>query len=143
MVLPVNKTLAAINRLMRGAVNQQIQHLNIRAAQSDLLLYISDHPDLLQKDIARATCMDASLLARDLRTLSQRGWVLRTPDLDDQRARRVRLTPEGVAVAAQLKDLAQGWWRTFAASHPEVDLETFAALANDVFQALREGDRYA
>ncbi|WP_179394784.1 hypothetical protein [Lacticaseibacillus absianus] len=60
---PLNKTLAGIYRLTKGAINQQLAHLDIRATQSDLRLYSGEYPDQLQKTIATANCVDPSLLA--------------------------------------------------------------------------------
>ena len=91
----LTRHLSGIYRLTKGTINQQIAHLNVRATQSDLLLYANEYPHQTQKMIARANCVDPSLLARDLQLLEQRGWLVRTPDADDKRARRVTLTPAG------------------------------------------------
>lgn len=78
--------IAGIYRRSKNETNRQLTALNIRATQSDLMMFIAEHPGRQQQQIAREMSVDASLLARDLTVLTQKGWVTRTPSTTDGRA---------------------------------------------------------
>jgi DNA-binding MarR family transcriptional regulator len=59
-----------------------------------------DHP-VTQQEIADSTALDKMMTSQVLRTLERKGWVTRTSDPDDGRARRVSVHPEGRELAAR------------------------------------------
>jgi DNA-binding MarR family transcriptional regulator len=135
---PLTKYLSGVYRLSKGALNQQIAKLNVRATQSDLLLFISDHPNLTQAKIAKANSVDPSLLAKDLQVLEQHGWVQRQANPADKRSRLVALTAAGEQTAAELKNLNAQWWQQFSQAHPEIDLAQLQHELEHVYDALRQ-----
>lgn len=58
--------------------------------------------------IAARLSLSAASLSATVRALEHKGWLLREPDPDDRRAWRLRLSAEGMAVAAQLSAPGQG-----------------------------------
>lgn len=135
---PLTKYLSGVYRLSKGALNQQIAKLNVRATQSYLLLFVSDHPGLTQAKIAKANSVDPSLLAKDLHILEQHGWVNREANPADKRSRLVQLTAAGAQTAAELKNLNAQWWQQFAQAHPEIDLVQLRQQLETVYNALQQ-----
>jgi DNA-binding MarR family transcriptional regulator len=138
----LSKYLSGIYRITKGSINQKISGFNIRATQSDILIFINEHPGLTQKEIARANCVDPSLLARDLTLLESFGWVIRKADAKDQRKKSVTLTPSGKQLAEKLKAISQQWWQSFKASHPEVDVETFSNLSAQIYNIISSKEEH-
>lgn len=136
----LTKYLSGIYRITKGSINQKISGLNIRATQSDILIFINDHPGLTQKKIAMANCVDPSLLARDLALLENNGWIVRQSDDKDRRVRKVALSPTGQKLVIKLKAISQEWWSNFTKLHPEIDLVTFTALTEQIYKTLNKRD---
>ncbi len=72
--------------------------------------------------------MDPSTLTAAVKPLARRGLLIVEPDPKDRRSRRLRITPEGVALMRQAVEV----WR---ATHRELE----AALGGERTQALRGG----
>lgn len=132
----LSKYLAATYRLSKNDFNQQLAGLDVRATESDLLLFILDHPERSQREIALEMVIDPSLLARDLRDLAQRQLVTRISDVKDKRIKRITLTAAGVTLARQLQAVMDEWWTKFFTAHPEIDQTSFTTQLKLVYQAL-------
>ena len=132
----LSKYLAATYRLSKNDFNQQLAGLDVRATESDLLLFILDHPERSQREIALEMVIDPSLLARDLRDLAQRQLVTRISDAKDKRIKRITLTAAGVTLARQLQNVMDTWWTGFFNAHPEVDQTSFTTQLKLVYQSL-------
>lgn len=78
--------------------------------------------------LAPFLAMDPSTLTAAVKPLARRGLLTVEPDPDDRRARRLRITPEGVALMRQAVPV----WRQ---THAEID----AALAPGLPDTLRDG----
>ena len=76
--------------------------------------------------VAKLLAMDRTTLTAALKPLSARGWVAIEPDPKDKRGKRLKLTPEGMAVLASALPI----WR-------EVHADIEAGMTSDP-QALRE-----
>lgn len=133
----LSKFIAGIYRQSKTEFNQQIAGLDVRATQSDLLLFIYDNPNLVQREIAAQMVIDPSLLARDLRKLSQQKLVTRTSDTTDKRVNRINLTPAGIRAAERVKHTMISWWDSFFAQHPEIDQPVFTDQLQKVYEALQ------
>lgn len=72
--------------------------------------------------------MDPSTLTAAVKPLARRGLLSIEPDPDDRRSRRLRITPEGVALIRQAVDV----WRI---THAEAE----ATVGADLARALRAG----
>lgn len=72
--------------------------------------------------------MDPSTLTAAVKPLARRGLLLVEPDPDDGRSRRLRITPEGVAL---MRQAVEGW----RAAHGELD----TVLPPGTADALRRG----
>jgi DNA-binding MarR family transcriptional regulator len=131
-----SKYIASIYRESKQQFNQQFTDFDLRATQSDVLLFIHEHPNLKQKDISREMSMDASLLARDLRFLEEKNVVRRTKDKLDTRAKIVCLTPKGEQTALKIKSVMLTWWQHFFNQHPEIDSQGFQTQLLTIYEAL-------
>ncbi|WP_054726238.1 MarR family winged helix-turn-helix transcriptional regulator [Paucilactobacillus hokkaidonensis] len=84
-------------------LNKKITELDVRATQSDLVMFIQDHPGLTQQQIASNMTIDASLLAKDIKLLIDKGWVKRQVNQQDRRAKVITLTATGTELAQKLQ----------------------------------------
>lgn len=133
--------VAGIYRRSKNDFNRQIQELDVRATQSDLLMFIFEHPGRQQVQIAQEMSVDPSLLARDLTVLTKKGWVTRTPSSTDGRAKEISLTVAGEQLAQKLTATMAAWWRQLFAETPDLDVDALDQQLDTVYQALLKRDR--
>lgn len=112
---------------------------NIKATQGDILMFIYEHPMLLQKEIAGQMAIDTSLMVKNLKSLESQQLVIRTKD-QDLRANRVRLTPAGEKIAVEISRNMEQWWQSFFADIPEVDMEKFTHYLYLTYEKMRKLD---
>jgi len=134
----LTKYIAGIYRESKNSINDQLKAVNIRATESDLVLFVYDHPGLPQKAIAESLMLDPSLLARTLHQLEERDLIVRFKDAHDQRSFRISLSPTGQQIATELKKTLKAWWHAFFADHPEIDEVGFTEQLQLVYQGLKE-----
>lgn len=132
----LSKYIASIYRNSKNDFNRYIKTLDVRATQSDLLLFIYEHPNYMQKEIAQEMAIDPSLLTRDLRKLVNSDLVIRKTSISDKRSKQVILTEKGEQTALQLQEIMTSWWDHFFESHPEIDATVFFTEFEKVFEAL-------
>jgi DNA-binding MarR family transcriptional regulator len=131
-----SKFIGAVYRQSKHDFQQELVQLDVRAAQSDVLMFVYHNPGLTQQQIASGMTVDASLLARDLRVMVKRQWVQRRDNAADHRAKIITLTPAGTELAQQLKTITNRWWAQLFAQHPEIDSQVFGEQLELVRQAL-------
>ncbi|GEO69622.1 MarR family winged helix-turn-helix transcriptional regulator [Levilactobacillus acidifarinae] len=132
--------VAGIYRRSKNDFNRQIEGLDVRATQSDLLMFIYEHPGRQQVQIAQEMSVDPSLLARDLTVLTQKGWITRTPSSTDRRAKEITLTAAGVTLAQQLTATMATWWRQLFAESG-LDADQLDQQLAAVYQVLLKRER--
>ncbi|MDO4670383.1 MAG: MarR family transcriptional regulator [Aerococcus sp.] len=111
---PLSRYIAGIYRLSKNAFNREIQdkQLDIRATQSDVLLFVSEHCGIDQSSIAKHMATSPGLITKDLRILEEQGLIKREVNPEDSRGRLVSLTDDGVTVVRKLQGIMDEWWRT-------------------------------
>lgn len=90
--------VAKLNRL----VTQRIR-LPLPWAQARLLGTIDDQGEARISDLAELDHCSQPTMTTQVRRLEDAGLVTRTPDPDDARAVRIRITPEGQRVLARVR----------------------------------------
>ncbi|MDO4680467.1 MAG: MarR family transcriptional regulator [Aerococcus sp.] len=104
--------IAGIYRLSKSAFNREIQdkQLDIRATQSDVLLFVSEHCGIDQASIAKHMATSPGLITKDLRILEEQGLIRREVNPNDSRGRLVYLTSGGEEVVNKLCAIMDAWW---------------------------------
>lgn len=96
-------------------------------------------------DVAAQLGIDAPAVTRKAQQLERLGLVSRTPDADDARATRLRLTPEGHLMLTRFLLARHRWLATLLADWPASDRHEFARLVgrltDDIGRHQRELDR--
>ncbi|WEV63667.1 MarR family transcriptional regulator [Bifidobacterium sp. ESL0732] len=136
-----SKYIASIYRKTKSNINHQLDSMNLRATQSDLLMFIHENPNLQQSAIAKQMSVDPSLLAKDLTVLASQNLVVRETSTTDRRAKTISLTPSGERMAEQLTDIMDKEWHDLFAAMPHFDAERFADDLHATYQALLGPDK--
>jgi MarR family transcriptional regulator, organic hydroperoxide resistance regulator len=87
-----------VHVLVEKAMTAGLQPLGLKLPHYDILANVYRFPDLTQQDLANRMLVGRSNLSMLLPELEKRELVLRIPDSQDKRVRRLRLTPAGHAL---------------------------------------------
>ena len=91
-------------RALRVAVSTGDDRTELPAALVGVLGTLATHGECRQSELANAMCTSQSVLSRQLAELVDAGHVVRTPDPDDGRATRVRVSDAGLACLDRIKE---------------------------------------
>ncbi len=132
---PVAAVEHAITHLMRQATRPAVAKWlaaigGVSLDRSDYvaLARIEQAAPLRPTELAEALGVDLSTVSRQVRDLVQSGLVERSDDPVDQRACRLRLTGEGLALLARVRQARQAAMRRLLADWTESDQLTLARL---------------
>ena len=89
--LLVGRTNLKVHRLL----NQLLARLDLTLAQHEILMTIRQYSGLTQKQLSEKLVVVKSNVSALLKKLEARGLVRRSPDAEDSRNKRLRLTEEG------------------------------------------------
>lgn len=111
MICPIDKenlSLTFLFMLFFKSQNSYYKHLlkdkNVTIQQIPILMKLSNHEYVYQKDISRDLRIDNALLTRSLRKLEDNNYIQRTEDDDNRRQNKISLTYEGKVLAKTLLD---------------------------------------
>ncbi len=98
-----------IRRLHQVSVSlfmEEAAQFGVTPVQFAILNALIDDPGQDQVTLAARVAFDAATSGSVIGRLESKGWVLREPDTQDRRRKRLWITPEGQAVALQMKRAA-------------------------------------
>ncbi|MFI7504994.1 MarR family winged helix-turn-helix transcriptional regulator [Streptomyces sp. NPDC049687] len=102
-----------------------------------MLRRIAEHDPLRPGELAQVLAVQASHVTRQVQRLQRAGYVTRTPDPDDPRARRILLTPLGEEAVARLGDAGARGMQLVLADWSPAELRLLARLVCRMADVLR------
>ena len=114
--------LAVVSRNWRKVLDREVQSAGLTDATWRPLVHLHFLGDgTRQKDLAASVGIEGPSLVRLLDTLIDKGFLERSEDTSDRRAKLLRLTPAGQKVVARIQ-------------------ETVSALENDLLSPFSDGE---
>lgn len=104
-VKELDRLFREIHRWHRKAVECRINRTGVYRAQHQILMYLSDHPQSSQKQIADAFNISPSAVGVSLKKLEKGGYLERLVDTEDNRFHQVTLTQKGREVVCQSRQI--------------------------------------
>lgn len=114
-----------LSRVLRRSAEAQVGLDPLPASEFDLLQFVYSHPDSAVSDVARALQLQTSNVSTTVRSLVERGLVVRVPDARDQRRTRLRMS--STAERRRLM-VESAWVVSLASALDEMAEEDVAAL---------------
>jgi MarR family transcriptional regulator, 2-MHQ and catechol-resistance regulon repressor len=94
---------------------------DVSVTQCHALEHLVEEGAIGQNELAATLYLDKSTTSRVVSALERKGYLVRTPDPADGRARLLEVTPEGRTLVAAIEaDILAGQARLLAAFEPEV-----------------------
>ena len=114
---------------------EEAADFGITPVQFAMLSALMDEPGQDQVSLAAQVAFDAATSGSVIGRLEAKGWVRREADAQDRRRKRLWLTPEGQAVALQMKRAASQTQRRLMAPLSAAEREQLSALLSRLVAA--------
>ncbi len=113
------------NRRHRCVLEKRLNVTGVYRSQHRVLMCISDHPNISQKELARMNDVTSATIAVTLKKLEKGGYISRTVDEKDNRFNQISVTEKGRQVVKDSR-------RIFA----EVETAMFAGFSEEDFAVM-------
>ena len=107
--IPIEALFSIICRNQFVFVNRESKKLNITGRQIPCLRLISDHPGIIQDDIANTLQIDKGFIARVIKKLEDDEFLYRTIDPNNRRKYHIYLTEKGKNIIPEIKSIDEKW----------------------------------
>jgi DNA-binding MarR family transcriptional regulator len=101
--------ISIINRSAQSYFQHYLQDLGVGPGQQAYLLAISPGETIKQEELVHRLKVDRANVTRALQSLERSGCIRRSGDPNDRRAKAISLSEEGIAVRAQVLEVAKSW----------------------------------
>ncbi len=109
----INGKLRRLHRLLNSAYESKFRSYGLRGSMLSILFMVGKNPGINQKTIADAFVLDQSTMSRDLKRLSDKGW-LEINKGEDARHSELALTKAGYELVEELSPIWQQTHETVA-----------------------------
>lgn len=107
--LPVAKLIAMIAKSFTLYVNHHLEKYDLNASQLQLLFEISNNDNLNQDKIAMKCNVNKGSVARSIKKMEDRGFVIREIDENNRRQNKVSLTQKGEETLTEAIKILDEW----------------------------------
>ena len=81
-----------VTRLHRSVIEHQLEGTGVYRSQHQILMYVSNNPNVSQKDLAKMYGVSGATIAVSLKKLEKGGYIKRLVDQDDNRCNQICIT---------------------------------------------------
>jgi DNA-binding MarR family transcriptional regulator len=128
--------LRQATRAVSRLYDEELRGVGLRTTQYSLLRRLSSAGEVRQRDLGGLTSLDETTLTRNLRPLTDAGWVAIRPG-EDRREKLVRLTDAG---AAKLQEARPAWERAQERLRSRLPKGTWSSLVDLLPELTRVAD---
>ena len=107
--LPVGKLISMIARGYAIYINHNIEEYGINATQLHLLYEISSNDDINQEQISARCNINKGAVARSIKKLEDKGFVIRQVDENNRRQNKISLTSKGRETLKKASEILKRW----------------------------------
>ena len=132
----MDKTARQITKIAREVskfTTRSLKAEGIGAAELDFIHVVRKNPGITQAGIRSVLGIDKGACARRAANLEQKGYLIRTPDPEDKRARRLSATAKAEALKQSKAAIEAEAYAWLLEEFSEADSEAFAALLNRLY----------
>lgn len=125
-------------KLHRKVLEQELSSTGVYRSQHQLLMFVADHPEVSQKELARLHGVSTATIAVSLKKLEQGGYIERKVDVRDNRYNLICITPKGMAAAEKSVTIFEKLERSMFQGFSREDFERMGELLDRIYRNLED-----
>lgn len=130
-----------INRWAQGYVARRTQNAQLTPSQIQALRHITYHNVMSQQELVEDMGVDKAAVTRLVAGLEELGYVVRTADPKDRRAKLIRATEAAMQVKDDVVALEEAYYAWLLEGLEPREREQFAQCMDRLLQRAREGKK--
>lgn len=137
----VRKSMRRIQRWAQSYVQRNTRTTGLTPAQLEALRHITYHETLSQQELVDDLGVDKAAVTRLIASLEQGGYVCRSADPKDGRAKLIHATDKAMQIKDDVASLENEYYRWLLAGLPEEEQAQFEKQLAFLMQRARMGRR--
>lgn len=129
--------IGRLDRIVRRSLDERLREFGLTALGYTALTVLEARPGLSNAQLARRSFMTPQGMNQVITALAEKGYVERTPSVDNLRIRQIRLTEHGAWVVAQCSIRADDYEQGLLASLTDTERYHLNALLRTIVNANR------
>ncbi|WP_455538561.1 MarR family winged helix-turn-helix transcriptional regulator [Terrisporobacter sp.] len=105
----MRKYISILYRQFHIYINNNIKDLEIGASEYIFLMEMYKENNISQEQLSKNLIVDKAATARAIKSLEEKGYIIRNKDENDKRTNRIKLTQKGIEIEGRLKELLEQW----------------------------------
>lgn len=137
----IRQCFRRINRWAKSYVLQHTKETRLTPSQLEALRHIAYHGTLNQQELVRDLGIDKAAVTRLLVSLEEEGYITRSPDPGDGRAKLIHATDKTYQAQGDVVQLENAYYDWLLDGLSPAERETFEKQLDTLLQRAREGRR--
>ena len=138
----IGKWISLTYRQALRFLNQRLKPYDLTSSDYIFVINLDDQEQATQQQLAEKLTLDKALAARNLKSLENKGYVIRQENQDDRRANLVALTERGRAIKPVIAEILAEWTallaRGLSAEEYAILLKHLKHVAQNAVEAVRQ-----
>ena len=105
----MRKCISILYRQFQIYINNNTKDLGISASEYIFLMEMYKNDSMSQEQLSKNLIIDKAATARSIKSLEQKGYIVRNKDENDKRTNRIKLTKKGIEIKERLEQLFEKW----------------------------------
>lgn len=139
----IGRWFSVFHRLSISYVYEGLKEYNIGSGQIMFLLELYYCDGVSQEELSSYLSIDRANTTRAIKKLEQEGYVIRKPDEDDKRIKRMYLTDKAMEIKPKILDLMNQWENRLLGNLTYEESQTFINLIKKIGHTVVDNDRCA
>lgn len=128
--------LCKVSLLHRYRISVALSGLKIYRGQPEILEYLSKNGDCSQKELADSLGVSPASIATSLKRMSKENFIERTPDENDRRINRLRITEKGEKIRLEGRKNCDKVDKIMFSGFSDEEINSFSAMLSKICENL-------
>lgn len=125
-----------VTRLHRSMLEHHLGGTGVYRSQHQILMYVSDNPNVSQKDLARMYGVSGATIAVSLKKLERGGYIRRAVDQNDNRCNQICITEKGRKIVEDSVKIFDHMERCMFGGFSENDMDMLGGMLDRIYRNL-------
>ncbi|GAX09177.1 MarR family transcriptional regulator [Secundilactobacillus silagincola] len=135
------QSFSIIHRAFQRDTQPVYKQLNLNVTNAYILLLLEQQGEHSQNELAKRLVINKGQITREIKRLSELGYVSQTQSVDNRTTNVIKITEAGSQVVPKIVDIRNQWWQQrLDQSHVDVNAP-FAETLQTVMRELIERDK--
>ncbi|MBZ2175567.1 MarR family transcriptional regulator [Schnuerera sp. xch1] len=139
----IGRWFSVLHRLSLSFVYEGLKEYNIGSGQIMFLLELYYCDGISQEKLSSYLSIDGSNTTRAIKKLEQEGYVIRRPDENDKRIKRIYLTDKAIDIKPKVLDLMNKWENKLLNNLTGMEGQVFVDLIKRMGHSIVDNNRCA